>query len=150
MLFDTMRTISSEVKALKQYFKDTANPITVIAVNKKRNQLKLINELSILSKYISILVVVDAQNNDLSNPYMLLWRVVNNIDAQRDIVLEPFIAIDATNKSLLDGFEREWPKDVHCTKEVLDKLQSSQVINIDEDFIVKFGLLEFNLYKNGI
>ncbi len=81
---------------------------------------------------------------------MLLWRVVNNIDAQRDIILEPFIAIDATNKSLLDGFEREWPKDVHCTEEALDKLQESQLINIDEDFIVKFGLLEFNIYKNGI
>ena len=52
----------------------------------------------------------------------LVWRVVNNIDASRDVVLEPFIAVDATNKGDVDGFEREWPGDTFCTKEVLDTL----------------------------
>lgn len=74
---------------------------------------------------------------------MLLWRVVNNIDAQRDIVLKPFIAIDGTNKSEVDGFNREWPKDTHCTKEVLNSLQKRGIIDIDDKFIKKFGLLPF-------
>ena len=74
---------------------------------------------------------------------MLIWRVVNNIDASRDIVLKPFIALDATNKSKLDGFTREWPGDTFCTKEVLDMLQEKGLINIDEAFIKKFGLLSF-------
>ncbi len=75
---------------------------------------------------------------------MLLWRVTNNIDATRDVLLEPFIAVDGTNKNELDGFEREWPKDVHCTKEVLDRLKELKLIDIDDDFIKRFGLLEFN------
>ena len=74
---------------------------------------------------------------------MLLWRVVNNIDALRDVILEPFIAIDGTNKSEIDGFNREWPDDTHCTKEVLDDLQKRGLIDIDEKFIREFGLLDF-------
>ena len=74
---------------------------------------------------------------------MLIWRVVNNIDASRDVVLEPFIALDATNKSEVDGFTREWPGDTFCTKEVLDGLQEKGLIDIDEAFIKKFGLLPF-------
>ena len=75
---------------------------------------------------------------------MLLWRVVNNIDAKRDIILEPFIAVDGTNKSKVDGFEREWPGDTYCTKEVLDSLQERGLIDIDHEFIKKFGLLHFD------
>ncbi|NPA28041.1 MAG: UbiD family decarboxylase, partial [Epsilonproteobacteria bacterium] len=146
-LLEMMQTISPEVKALKQYFTNTSNPITIIAVNKKRNQLKLIRDLFILARHIAILVVVDSFNNDLENPYMLLWRVVNNIDAKRDIILEPFIGIDATNKNLLDGFAREWPNDVFCTKETLAKLHKLKLIDIDDEFIQKFGLLEYNLYE---
>ena len=146
-LLEKMQQIDSNIKALKTYFKDTANPITVIAVDKKRSQLELFKDLESLAKYIAILVVVDKDNNDLQNPYMLIWRVVNNIDAKRDIILEPFIAIDGTNKNRLDNFNREWPKDTHCTKEVLERLQKLKVIDIDDEFIKKFGLLEYSLYE---
>jgi 4-hydroxy-3-polyprenylbenzoate decarboxylase len=74
---------------------------------------------------------------------MLIWRVVNNIDAGRDVVRKPFIAIDATNKGELDGFKREWPGDTFCTKSVLDDLQAKGLIDIDKKFIKKFGLLPF-------
>jgi 4-hydroxy-3-polyprenylbenzoate decarboxylase len=68
---------------------------------------------------------------------------VNNIDAQRDITLTPFIAVDGTNKSKVDGFTREWPGDTFCTKATLDSLQERGLINIDDAFIKKFGLLGF-------
>ena len=145
-LLAKMQEIEPDIKALKSYYKDTANPITVIAVEKNKSMQEIIKALKPLSKHIAILVIVDTFNNDLENPYMLIWRVVNNIDANRDITLEPFIAIDGTNKNELDGFKREWPKDVHCTKEVLDKLQQKGLIDIDEKFIRDFGLLEYKLY----
>jgi len=146
-LLEKIQAIDSNVLALKQYFINTANPITVIAVNKQRSQLELFKELQSLSKHIAILVVVDKDNNDLTNPYMLIWRVVNNIDSNRDVILEPFIGIDGTNKNTLDGFSREWPKDANCTKEVLDKLNELKVIDIDDKFIKKFGLLDYCIYK---
>jgi 4-hydroxy-3-polyprenylbenzoate decarboxylase len=146
-LLDKMQAIDSSVVALKTYFSATANPITVIAVEKSRSQLELFKDLEKLKDHLAIVVVVDKENNDLDNPYMLIWRVVNNIDSNRDVLLEPFIAIDGTNKNSLDGFNREWPKDANCTKEVLDKLQELKVIDIDEEFIKKFGLLDYNLYS---
>ena len=48
---------------------------------------------------------------------------------------------DATDKSELDGYEREWPGDVLCDREVLDSLQKRGLIDIDDSFIEKFGLV---------
>ena len=145
-LLTKMQELEPAIKALKSYYVDTANPITVIAVDKEKSMQEVIKSLAPLAKHIAILVIVDTFNNDLENPYMLIWRVVNNIDANRDVVLEPFIAIDGTNKNSLDGFNREWPKDANCTKEVLDSLQERGLIDIDEQFIRDFGLLDYKLY----
>jgi 4-hydroxy-3-polyprenylbenzoate decarboxylase len=132
---------NENIKELKQFMTHTKNPICVIAVDKKRSQKYLISNLHKLKPYIKVLVVVDEKINDLDNPYMLIWRVVNNIDAQRDITLEPFIAIDGTNKNEKDGFEREWPGDTLCSAEVLDSLQERGLIDIDEGFIHRWGML---------
>jgi len=138
-----IQAIQPRVKALKQYMTDTKNPVCVIAVDKKKSQQKLIKKLEVLKSHIKVLIIVDTINNDINDPYMLIWRVVNNIDAGRDVVLTPFIAMDATNKSEVDGFIREWPGDTFCTKEVLDMLQEKGLIDIDEAFIKRFGLLPF-------
>ena len=138
-----MQEISSTVVGLKQYMTETKTPVCVISVNKKKSQRKLIRKLQNLKEHIKLLVIVDHENNDLDDAYMLIWRVVNNIDAGRDVILKPFIAIDATNKSEVDGYEREWPGDTFCTKEVLDRLQEKGLIDIDEAFVKKFGLLPF-------
>jgi len=141
ILLAKMQAIDSSVKALKQYMQETMNPVTVISVEKQSSQKELIAKLAPLQDHIKILIVVDHHSNFVDNAYMLVWRVANNIDAARDIILEPFIAIDATNKSEVDNFMREWPKDTLCDKATLDSLQEKGVINIDEAFINRFGLL---------
>ena len=143
ILLEKFREIDKNITALKQYFTHTKNPITVIKIKKSYSLFKNIEKFYPLKEHIKVLVIVDNKNNDINNPYMLVWRVVNNIDAQRDIKLSPFIAIDGTNKSEIDGFSREWPDDTHCSKEVLDSLQKRGLIDIDEEFIRKFGLLPF-------
>ncbi|HIE34742.1 MAG TPA: hypothetical protein EYP79_00905 [Campylobacterales bacterium] len=140
-LLKKFKNIDKSVKGLRQYKKETKNPVVVISYDKKRSVKNLFDEIDSLKSFIKILVVVDEENNDLDNPYMLIWRVVNNIDAKRDIVLEPFIMIDGTNKNELDGFTREWPDDVVCDKETLLDLKKRGFIDIDEEFIKKFGLL---------
>jgi 4-hydroxy-3-polyprenylbenzoate decarboxylase len=136
-----IRKINPNVTALRQYFTQTQNPVTIVTVNKQRSQQYLISELAVLKPYIKVLIIVDEDGNDLDNPYMLIWRVVNNIDAGRDVVLEPFIAVDASNKDTRDGYDREWPGDTLCSRDVLDRLQAKGVIDIDEAFIEKWGLL---------
>jgi len=142
-LLAKMQEVSKRVIGVKQYMTETKTPVCVITVDKKKSQLKLIKKLKVLKRHIKLLVIVDHVNNDLNDTYMLIWRVVNNIDAGRDVILTPFIAIDGTNKSEVDGYEREWPGDTFCTKEVLDMLQEKGLIDIDEAFIKKFGLLPF-------
>ena len=142
-LLQKMREIDSSILELKQYFTHTKNPICVITVNKTASVMIDIKKIYTLQEHIKVLIVVDKRNNDIDEPYMLLWRVVNNIDATRDIVTKPFIVVDGTNKSEVDGFSREWPSDTFCTKEVLDSLQKRGLIDIDEKFIKKFGLLPF-------
>jgi 4-hydroxy-3-polyprenylbenzoate decarboxylase len=112
-------------------------------IDKKDSIQKLMPKLFPLSKHIKVAIIIDKENNEIDNPYMLVWRVVNNIDASRDVKLAPFIMVDATNKGEEDDFKREWPKDTHCTKEVLDILQEKGLIDIDEAFVRKFGLLGF-------
>jgi 4-hydroxy-3-polyprenylbenzoate decarboxylase len=72
---------------------------------------------------------------------MLIWRVTNNIDALRDIFIDNFIGIDGTNKSEIDGFTREWPDDVNCTKSVIEDLRKRKLINISDKEIKYFQII---------
>lgn len=116
-----------EVVNIRQYFTDTNNPITLIAIDKKTRVLEHIGDFK--PQHSRIIFVLDNDENDLDNLYMCLWRIVNNIDAKRDILVKNNIAlIDATNKGKLESHTREWPKEVNCSKEVLEKLIHQGVI----------------------
>ncbi|MEA3383972.1 MAG: menaquinone biosynthesis decarboxylase [Campylobacterota bacterium] len=137
-----MKNISSDVKGLKQYYKETKNPIVVISVDKNRSQKYLFEELKPLFNHIKILIIVDEKNNELENAYMLVWRVVNNIDSNRDIFIDgDTVGVDATNKNTHDNFKRRWPDDVVCTKSVLDDLRKREILDIDDKFIKYWGLI---------
>ncbi|QNM89789.1 menaquinone biosynthesis decarboxylase [Aliarcobacter cryaerophilus] len=140
-LLNKMQDITKEIKGLKQYYKDTKNPICVISVDKTRSQKYLFEELKPLFSHIKILIIVDYRTNDLENPYMLIWRVTNNMDSSRDLYIEGnTICLDGTNKNSLDGFTRRWPGDVNCTKSVIDSLRERNIIDIDDEFIKKHQL----------
>ena len=140
-LLGKMQNISNEIKALKQYFLDTKNPITVISVEKNRNQKYLFEELKPLFEHIKILIIVDDAKNDVNNPYMLVWRVCNNIDSNRDLFIDGHtMCLDATDKNSHDNFKRRWPDDVDCTKEVIESLRERKIIDVSDEFINKFYL----------
>ena len=144
-LLNKMQDITKEIKGLKQYYKDTKNPICVISVDKTRSQKYLFEELKPLFSHIKILVIVDYRTNDIENPYMLIWRVTNNMDSSRDLYIEGnTICLDGTNKNSLDGFTRRWPGDVNCTKSVLQSLNERKIIDIDNEFIKKFYLFDID------
>ena len=134
--------ITDEVKSLKQYYIDTKNPITVISVDKKRNQKEIFESLKPLFSNLKILIIVDdANQNDVENPYMLVWRTVNNIDSNRDLYIESnTICLDATNKNHFDNFKRRWPDDVDCNKDVIDDLRQRGILDISDEFIKKFQI----------
>ena len=73
----------------------------------------------------------------------MVWRVVNNIDGLRDVVIDNnFYIIDGTNKIMgVDELNHQWPDDVVCDKEVLNSLKERGLIDIDNHFIDKFQLI---------
>ncbi len=126
---------------LKQYMMDTKSPITVLKYKKTKSIKDVKEDIYPILSNTRVVFVIDDKENDVNNPYMLIWRIVNNIDAKRDIYFEnEKIIIDATNKNSLDGFDREWPEDVKCTKSVLESLQKRLLIDIDDEFKNKFYL----------
>jgi 4-hydroxy-3-polyprenylbenzoate decarboxylase len=126
---------------LHQFMRRTKNPITVISVKKTKNVKEYFDALVTLSTNIRIVVFVDEEKNDIFNSYMLVWRVTNNIDAQRDIFVSGLmVGVDGTNKNKLDGFDREWPDDVDCTQSVVEDLKKKGVWDLDEKLYSKFQL----------
>jgi 4-hydroxy-3-polyprenylbenzoate decarboxylase len=84
--------------------------------------------------YTKMVIVVDAEV-DVQDLSKVMWKVFNNIDARRDLIISdgPLdaldhasprarfgsrLGIDATRKGPLDGHEREWPEDIAMSAEV--------------------------------
>lgn len=140
-LLHQVRIFVPEVKALKQYKTQTKTPITVLAIDKTRVGKEIYEALKPLKEHLKLLVIVDANSNDIENAYMLVWRVVNNIDALRDLFIEDeFIGIDATNKTPLDGYTREWPKDTDCDQEVIKALITRGLVENNPTFLKHFHI----------
>ncbi len=130
-----------EVEDVRQYMLMTPNPITIITINKSRPVSGLFKLLDDLNQYLRIIAFVDVKNNNIDNPYMLTWRIVNNLDAQRDITISgELVYIDGTNKNALDGFERRWPDDVTCTQEVISGLKAKGLWDLDPELESSYQL----------
>lgn len=144
ILLKQMKDIFSKAEILRQYFKETKNPITLLGIKKDSNESlqKYLKEslFQTLQKHIRILVLLDWEKNDLENLYMILWRVVNNIDSKRDIrIFGDIIIIDATDKNNADGYKREWPKETDCDVKILESLKQKGLLeDFDEEELKEF------------
>lgn len=80
------KLFSSEISllALRQFYTNTNSPIVCVLLDKKELVKKSFERLLKFAKHFKIIIFLDSHNR-LQNPYMLVWRVVNNIDAKRDI-----------------------------------------------------------------
>ncbi|WP_455755882.1 menaquinone biosynthesis decarboxylase [Sulfurimonas sp.] len=140
-LLTKVKELVPDVVGLHQFMTRTKNPITVISVNKTKNAKEYFNALVTLSTNIRIVVFVDAEKNDIENAYMLVWRVTNNIDSQRDIYTSGLmVGVDGTNKNQLDGFTREWPDDVDCTLSVIESLKERGIWDFEDKLYDKYQL----------
>ncbi len=138
-LYDKIANKIDDIVSLKQYKTHTKTPIVVFGVKKKRAVKEIYEELKEFERHMKLMVFLDFDSNDLDNPYMLVWRVVNNIDAKRDIFLErEFIGIDATRKSEIDGYTREWPEDTDCDQKVLEDLIKKELIPNNKELLKRY------------
>ena len=140
-LLQKVKELIPDAIKLHQYKRRTKNPITVISVNKTKTAKSYFDALISLSTNIRIVVFVDEAKNDVFNPYMLVWRVTNNMDAQRDVFVSGLmVGVDGTNKTTLDGFTRRWPDDVDCTPSVVESLKERGIWDLDEKTYKEYQL----------
>ncbi|EJG9602617.1 menaquinone biosynthesis decarboxylase, partial [Campylobacter jejuni] len=122
-----------ELLNLKQFYKESKSPIVCILLDKKEKIEQSFDKLLEFKKYFRILVFLDAENK-LENSYMLVWRVVNNIDAKRDIFIkEERLGVDASAKGEAEGYLRAWPKQTDCTKSVIEDLILRNILENNPD-----------------
>jgi 4-hydroxy-3-polyprenylbenzoate decarboxylase len=116
--------------------------LAIVAINKRYpgHAYKVMNALWGLGQmmFCKCIVVVDGDVN-VHDPVEVLWRVSNNIDAQRDVLFTrgpvdhldhasqhqffgSKMGIDATTKWTSEGFNREWPPDIVMTEEVRSRV----------------------------
>jgi len=140
-LLAILQAKDSSITGVRQYMRHTRNPVIVASVKKASSMKVVFDNVKDVDVDMRLLAFVDEEKNDLDNAYMLVWRVVNNIDALRDIyVTDTVVGIDGTNKNSFDGYEREWPGDVECTKSVLESLKQRGIIENNEVLEHKFQL----------
>ncbi|EAI3889414.1 menaquinone biosynthesis decarboxylase [Campylobacter jejuni] len=129
-----------ELLNLKQFYKESKSPIVCILLDKKEKIEQSFNKLLDFKKHFRILVFLDTENK-LENPYMLVWRVVNNIDAKRDIFIkEERLGVDASAKGEAEGYLRAWPKQTDCTKSVIEDLILRNILENNPDLFNKFEI----------
>ncbi|MGI7492192.1 menaquinone biosynthesis decarboxylase [Campylobacter coli] len=129
-----------ELLNLKQFYKESKSPIVCILLDKKEKIKQSFDKLLEFKKHFRILVFLDAENK-LENSYMLVWRVVNNIDAKRDIFIkEERLGVDASAKGEAEGYLRAWPKQTDCTKSVIEDLILRNILENNPDLFNKFEI----------
>ncbi|EAK2497858.1 menaquinone biosynthesis decarboxylase [Campylobacter coli] len=133
-------TTKIEPVNLKQFYKESKSPIVCILLDKKEKIEQSFEKLLEFKKHFRILVFLDAENK-LENSYMLVWRVVNNIDAKRDIFIkEERLGVDASAKGEAEGYLRVWPKQTDCTKSVIEDLILRNILENNPDLFNKFEI----------
>ncbi|HED4675043.1 TPA: menaquinone biosynthesis decarboxylase [Campylobacter jejuni] len=129
-----------ELLNLKQFYKESKSPIVCILLDKKEKIKQSFDKFLEFKKHFRILVFLDAENK-LENSYMLVWRVVNNIDAKRDIFIkEERLGVDASAKGKAEGYLRAWPKQTDCTKSVIEDLILRNILENNPDLFNKFEI----------
>ena len=125
---------------LKQFYTNTATPILCITLNKTKPIKNIFDDLLEFKQYFKCVIFLDTYNH-LENSYMLIWRIVNNIDARRDIFIDKTcIGIDASAKNKIDNHTKEWPKQTDCSKDVIDLLIKRKLIENDTKLFEKFEI----------
>ena len=139
-LLEKLKEVEPLIEDVRQYFTDTKNPVCVIKFKKEKKAKEIFEKIKQFKEHLKIIVFINT--DEIDNPYMLVWRVTNNIDALRDVWIDEIVGIDGSNKNEIDGFNREWPLDVDTTKEVIEKLKNLGLIEgISEEELRKYQII---------
>jgi 4-hydroxy-3-polyprenylbenzoate decarboxylase len=137
-----LRLVVPEVVDMNLPVEACFHNLAIVSIKKKYpgHAYKIMNALWGLGQmmFCKCIIVVDEHVN-VHDPIEVLWRVSNNIDAQRDILFTrgpvdhldhasthqffgSKMGIDATTKWRTEGYTREWPPDIVMDADVKKKV----------------------------
>ncbi|MDP6942236.1 MAG: menaquinone biosynthesis decarboxylase [Planctomycetota bacterium] len=143
LLLPVLQKQFPEVLDYRMPFEGVAHNLMYLKIKKDYpgHARKLMNAIWGLGQamFTKVIVVVD-EDCDIHNDAEVAWRVLNNIDPQRDLefTLGPIevldhasraacygskVGIDATKKTKEEGFEREWPDAIKMSSNIKDSVQ---------------------------
>ena len=137
-----LASLKYELTALDEDFVDVdiafehcKNRVIIVSVKKNKGKNSAFFKNRILHSNIcteGIFVLVDF-HIDIKDYSVVLWKLFNNVDPSRDIVLEKnCVIIDATRKGIIDGHVREWPDDIEMSEDV--KRRVDEILKNYPDF----------------
>jgi 4-hydroxy-3-polyprenylbenzoate decarboxylase len=140
MFLPLVKMVHPEIEDMTMPFEGGFHGLVIVSVKKSypgqvRKVMYGIWSMGLMM-LVKNVIVVDAGVN-IHDPSELAWRVVNNVDARRDVVIVdgPLdaldhaspqshygakLGIDATVKGPMDGHSRPWPEEVVMSPEVKD------------------------------
>jgi 4-hydroxy-3-polyprenylbenzoate decarboxylase len=137
-----LKMIAPEIKDINFPLEGVFHNCVIVSIHKKypAHAKKILNTLwgNGQMMYTKMIIVVDADVNphDIS---AVAWKVFNNIDAKRDLIIaegpldaldhsSPLhlignrLGIDATKKWASEGYDREWPDDIVMSEDIKEKV----------------------------
>lgn len=135
-LYGSRMGIDATGKKERQENNQVTNTYHVISLEKKKPW----HGRECLKEYMDrrpdkFVIAVDdnVRPDDLS---AVMWKVFNNIDAKRDLVIAGGkIGIDATRKWREEGLTRDWPNDIEMTQDIKQLVKRRwKEYGFDEDF----------------
>lgn len=97
--------------------------LLIVTVKKRKpGDGKRMAEETLAKEDAKLIIVVD-HTEDITDFDLIMWRVFNNIDAARDLILKDSrMAVDATRKTEGEGIKRPWPEDILMTEHIKEKV----------------------------
>lgn len=138
IFFPLIKMLIPEITDINLPLEGVFHNCAIVSINKSypKHAFKVMNSLWGLGQmmYTKMIIVVDA-TVDVQNLSEVMWKVFNNIDAKRDLMVSegpldaldhssntPFygnrLGIDATKKLKSEGYDREWPDDITMSADI--------------------------------
>lgn len=118
-LYGSRLGIDATKKLREDSNKKVMNSYHILSISKEKPNQGKEEITEYMNNHDDKFVIAVDGNVDPKDFSTVMWKVFNNIDATRDLILlDGKIGIDATKKWKEEGITREWPNDIEMSEDV--------------------------------
>jgi 4-hydroxy-3-polyprenylbenzoate decarboxylase len=122
-LYGNRLGVDATGKGLPQQNSQRTNTYHIMSIRKEHSGQGREALAEYMNSHSDKFVIVVDDEISPADTSTVMWKVFNNIDAKRDLVINNGrIGIDATKKWKEEGLTRDWPKDIEMTEEMKQRV----------------------------